>query len=948
MSVAAVITAQHDLRFLASTVGAVLAQRMLPGMIVIADCTGQIEQPMQMTFDVIHSSQDVLTEVPEAKTVRVILVGVKQAASFMDAVTRAMDQIGIDAGIRALWTLHDDSRPADDRCFETLLDAWRNTPTAALLGAKQLDWQAKNLHNVGLYAGHHDVVSLVVDGEPDQEQYDGRQDVLSVSLSGALVPLATLRAFEGADPWFGTFAESTDLCRRICLGGGRVVVVPQARIAHRRARFEGIRSKNGRPVEDEDGRIDPYLAVREANAKYAYTDMHRSWWPLLWLWSIIQSLGLAVLCLARKQPYHACCELAMPWRALLRLRGAWRAHARLRRQSKVTLKSLSTLSANHRQVREWLDRRRALRDQRDVVLLSPLEKDHLRKRLLRRWGLAFGAALIAGIWIVVLYWDVLRSLCSGASMYSAQLLPTGASFTQLLHTATTSWSYASGTGISAPNAPWLLVLALASVLTGGHVAGAVGLMFFLAAPLMVFSFWALAGIFTRSDAVRCVVALAALCFIPVVAAQPQLLLPLMLTFLGFLLFVRSHKPALLLIPLPAAFVCAPTLVNAVRFASDGTWRQLFGSVMLPSSAHDGKPVVANLSDLLLRVFGIGADGGAWRYVAVSMLALIVLLAAVSLVLPFVLRVSRMMWIAVFAGLATALLSAAIAVAVDVDGPVSGSMLPGTTYAMMGLLACICMMSGGAVRRFVMLRQHEKTGAVEIEGRGSKAVSIASHVGRAVLVCLLAVSVVACAGFNYVECDHSQVKTSDAGLPMVATDFLGQDDARRVLALRADSAESVSYSVMRTGRGDLIDSSPAQRVEVVSGRSDGSSRTIAQDCAQLLANADSDAINELGKLGFGGIYVIKQNGDKAQREASNQLNSNIGASDGTQNVVSLDNGTYYRLTVQDLSKQHIDRSGLDKAGSSVWRRSWLWCMGVVLVAYCLVALPRIRRQGLEEA
>ena len=49
MSVAAVITAQHDLRFLASTVGAVLAQRMLPGMIVIADCTGQIEQPMQMT-----------------------------------------------------------------------------------------------------------------------------------------------------------------------------------------------------------------------------------------------------------------------------------------------------------------------------------------------------------------------------------------------------------------------------------------------------------------------------------------------------------------------------------------------------------------------------------------------------------------------------------------------------------------------------------------------------------------------------------------------------------------------------------------------------------------------------------------------------------------------------------------------------------------------------------
>ena len=197
------------------------------------------------------------TEVPEAKTVRVILVGVKQAASFMDAVTRAMDRSALMPASARCGPCMTIRGRRMTRCFETLLDAWRNTPTAALLGAKQLDWQAKNLHNVGLYAGHHDVVSLVVDGEPDQEQYDGRQDVLSVSLSGALVPLATLRAFEGADPWFGTFAESTDLCRRICLGGGRVVVVPQARIAHRRARFEGIRSKNGRPVEDEDGRIDP-------------------------------------------------------------------------------------------------------------------------------------------------------------------------------------------------------------------------------------------------------------------------------------------------------------------------------------------------------------------------------------------------------------------------------------------------------------------------------------------------------------------------------------------------------------------------------------------------------------------------------------------------------------------------------------------------------------------
>lgn len=99
-------------------------------------------------------------------------------------------------------------------------------------------------------------------------------------------------------------------------------------------------------------------------------------------------------------------------------------------------------------------------------------------------------------------------------------------------------------------------------------------------------------------------ALAALCFIPVVAAEPQLLLPLMLSFLVFLMLVRSHRTTLLLIPLPAASVCAPTLVNTVRFAGAGTWRQIFGSVILPSSAHDGHPMIANLSDIVSRAFGV--------------------------------------------------------------------------------------------------------------------------------------------------------------------------------------------------------------------------------------------------------------------------------------------------------------------------------------------------------
>ena len=40
---------------------------------------------------------------------------------------------------RALWLLHDDSRPSDASCLERLLEAWRNTPGASVLGCKQCD-----------------------------------------------------------------------------------------------------------------------------------------------------------------------------------------------------------------------------------------------------------------------------------------------------------------------------------------------------------------------------------------------------------------------------------------------------------------------------------------------------------------------------------------------------------------------------------------------------------------------------------------------------------------------------------------------------------------------------------------------------------------------------------------------------------------------------------------
>lgn len=199
-NVTAVITVEHDLRFLPRTLASVLRQSVLPSTIVIADCSGNTVQSVQTSFEIIPTVAEVYQEVPEPQRISVQLVRVTQAKSFADAVAKVLRTAQIDTSTKMLWLLHDDSRPADDRCLEALLDAWRNTPTAALLGAKQLDWEGTHLHAVGAYAASHRVTTLVVDGEPDQEQYDTRRDVFAVSLAGALVPVNTVTAVGGVNP----------------------------------------------------------------------------------------------------------------------------------------------------------------------------------------------------------------------------------------------------------------------------------------------------------------------------------------------------------------------------------------------------------------------------------------------------------------------------------------------------------------------------------------------------------------------------------------------------------------------------------------------------------------------------------------------------------------------------------------------------------------------------
>lgn len=1014
---AAVITVEHDRRYLSATLTAVFGQRVLPAVIVVADCTGAVKHPLQSSFEFTPAMQDgLITPSAERYDVTVRLVGVDKAASFSDAVRKAVRVARVNDNVRGLWMLHDDARPADERCFEHLLETWRNAPSATVLGCKQLDWDGSALHDVGSYAGRHRIASLVVDGEPDQEQYDGRSDVYAVSLAGALVSMAALRTFEWPDPWFGTYRESADFCRRVCLGGGRVVVVPAARIAHRRARFEGVRSHAGKPIDDEMPANTTMERMR-AGQRYRYTDMHRTRWLWAWLFSVLSSLGAFARLLFSKQPYEAWCALRLPWLAPAGLVPALRARRRIRRLAVLGIGRLPMLVASRRQIASWRERDEALRSQRGTRILSPLERAHLRRRRIRRGSAAVGMMAVAIVALALRYREVLSGVWSGGSLSSGLLLPTSAGFGQLLRSATTPWVFGMSAGIPAPPTPWLLVWLGAGVVTLGHVAAALPMLYVLSAPLSALSFWALVGVFTRSDAIRVVCGLlwtalafglglydtanlamltvmmflpaafafafravgmyhtedlvaprssvqaagcSALCFVPAVAAEPQLFLPLVAAFLVFLVLVPRHRATLLLIPVPSAFVVAPTLVNAVRYGSLGLWRQLFGDIAVPRTSVNGAPRSLNLADIVARVAlpvgrGTGSVRGWAEWLGVASIAgllVVVVLAVLSLMLPFALRVSRMMWTVVVAGGVLAMVSSRVVIAVDADGPVAGSVQPGVCLAMLGLLCCASQVAGDAVARYrpLALPMSERD-EVRAGSAGRRLVLVRG--ARAGLTALLAVCAVAWAALGLMGGTAQSVAAGSRGLPMVAVDYLQKNPAHRILAVRASSRTAVSYTVMRTAKGDLVDASPAQRAQFASGMRDAHGDRLALSAARLLAHADADAIDDIASLGFGGIYVVGSAedpaSDAAERDAAMELSTNITTSEGVQSVVSGTAGTYYRVTaISDNARLGVDTRRQLTMQTSAWRYAWLWCLALVMLMYCLVAIPRGYHTAEEES
>ncbi|MGH3276476.1 MAG: glycosyltransferase family 2 protein, partial [Streptosporangiaceae bacterium] len=174
-----------------------------------------------------------------------VVFGMDRASGYSAAVGRALRHqaattriparagTGPDERVEWIWLLHDDCEPAPD-ALEQLLRGAVETPNAAVLGPKVMDWSDRDvLLEAGLTI---DSVGRRVTGieprEIDQGQHDGDRDTLAVSSAGMLVRRDVWDQLHGFDAGLALYGEDIDFCWRVHAAGYRVRVITDAVAYH--------------------------------------------------------------------------------------------------------------------------------------------------------------------------------------------------------------------------------------------------------------------------------------------------------------------------------------------------------------------------------------------------------------------------------------------------------------------------------------------------------------------------------------------------------------------------------------------------------------------------------------------------------------------------------------------------------------------------------------------
>lgn len=423
-----------------------------------------------------------------------------------------------------LWILHDDSAPLPGALKELLAVA-EVSPSVAVIGPKQVDF---NDHRIivqqGLTLTKRGKLFSLVSNELDQSQHDAMADVLAVSTAGMLVKKSVWLGLDGLADKVAPLAADFDFSMRVRAQGHRVVVAPQAKVAHAALSMNDKRKRSwlGTPAK---------TALRRAEIQLRF-----SWAPLwqalaFWLFLPAITLGRVIWRIWAKRPDRIVGEFSSAIWAGFTIFARFGAR---RKTSRAVRSAFAALHASKQQVRD--DRRRNLEQDEIEARLEAhsalTERDQLdssapnteqlllgsvssAKSFVEGRGLWFVAALLA---ISYSFWPSSVAISGGATIALNQ------SWFDLFRRAGASW-HPIANGFVAPSDPFVWVLTLLGSLTFWAPSLSIAILFFVALPLAFFGAFKAASVFTTKTHVRNLIALAYALWPSLVQSQQELRLP---------------------------------------------------------------------------------------------------------------------------------------------------------------------------------------------------------------------------------------------------------------------------------------------------------------------------------------------------------------------------------------------------------------------------------------
>lgn len=381
----------------------------------------------------------------------------------------------------AVWLLAQDTAPEPD-ALARLAGGLEVSPSVAFVAPKLVRWDDRSeIVSLGVGMTRFGRTVGLADGELDQGQHDGREDVLGADVRGILVRADTWATLAGLDAGLAGADEGLDLAVRARLAGGRVSLVPSALVA---VAGDGVAALPT-PITPQRRRRAVYAArVAQLHRRLVYAPFAAV--PLHWLSLLPLALWRTVVDLVRKQPGRIAPEWAAAAVALVGVVPVARARRRLAAARTASWAQVTPLRVGFDELRERLD------DEPEVAIGGH-----------RRRDLRFFAG--GGAWLVLA--ALLLSIAAFPALLAWPVLGGGA-MQPLATTFGRMWMDA-GFGLRAlgldtvgPADPFAAVAAVLGSLAPWAPSRALVLLWILALPLSALGGWFAATRVTERSGLR--------------------------------------------------------------------------------------------------------------------------------------------------------------------------------------------------------------------------------------------------------------------------------------------------------------------------------------------------------------------------------------------------------------------------------------------------------------